>query len=745
MRFSISAGLLTALILSSVPTFATTPSPPAVDGQISNLAELRWLSQNSSAWTKDWVLTADIDAGDTINWNDGQGFLPIGTESQRYSANFDGGGYTISNLYIDRPEQDQVGLFGYITFSNYTLSNLTLDGANITGRKFVGSFAGTTYYTTLANLSVKNSQIKGVEQVGGVQGVGLSSSGNDITVEGALVEATGSSRDSLAGGFSGTGTNLAEFHNINITAVVKSNYRAGGVVGLSENGGDWFDVTLGVDVSAPDAAGGFVGFGRNIEIDGLYGDVKVTGEGTGYYSGIGGVVGYSGSISRVHNCELNVDVTGTLLVGGIFGSVASSGDEVKNCSITGNVAGAVAVGGLAGLVSSASALFTDVSINSNSSISGTEYVGGLFGITLGGYDDRNYVRLSSSAKVSGVDKVGGFTGTYLPYWNLIFTQSYFDGELSSGITSGGMIGYVQSERIRSIDQIRGYLPNTDAANIVIKDSYSSPLFLNGNEGALISPHPSIATFSLDGSYVSIVSEDPNTLPDIPLYIGTPLGSNANTYVVGGGTSVQEGISNIEESNSTNKSLYSGFDFTTPWSQGVWVMDMESKKPVLSAEEVPLFTAPSEADGNLPDLKLEVGESHEITVNAYMASAGTDDGVTYELVADKEGIANIDEYGQILIEPTSKEHAGELNLSVMARHGAAKNYLDTFKVDVVIPDNTVDGGNGDSTDGGGNLSDGDNSTDINIHGDVNISGGSTAPVVLIMLVVIAIFRIKHITN
>lgn len=43
-----------------------------------------------------------IDSQDTY-WNDGQGWLPIATGYNKYfSANFNGNGYAIKNLYIDR-------------------------------------------------------------------------------------------------------------------------------------------------------------------------------------------------------------------------------------------------------------------------------------------------------------------------------------------------------------------------------------------------------------------------------------------------------------------------------------------------------------------------------------------------------------------------------------------------------------------------------------------------------------------
>lgn len=42
----------------------------------------------------------------------GDGWLPIGTESERFKGHFDGNGYVIENLTIDRPAALSVGLFG---------------------------------------------------------------------------------------------------------------------------------------------------------------------------------------------------------------------------------------------------------------------------------------------------------------------------------------------------------------------------------------------------------------------------------------------------------------------------------------------------------------------------------------------------------------------------------------------------------------------------------------------------------
>ncbi len=60
------------------------------------------------------------------------GFNPIGNLSNKFNGTFDGLGFTISNLYINRPSQDYIGLFGYT--NNATIKNIGLKDVNITGR-----------------------------------------------------------------------------------------------------------------------------------------------------------------------------------------------------------------------------------------------------------------------------------------------------------------------------------------------------------------------------------------------------------------------------------------------------------------------------------------------------------------------------------------------------------------------------------------------------------------------------------
>ena len=73
----------------------------------------------------------------------GSGFNPIGNESKYFRGNFDGNGKEIKNIYINRPEEDYVGLFGN---SSGTIEKLGVTG-NISGGKgesfaYVGGILG---------------------------------------------------------------------------------------------------------------------------------------------------------------------------------------------------------------------------------------------------------------------------------------------------------------------------------------------------------------------------------------------------------------------------------------------------------------------------------------------------------------------------------------------------------------------------------------------------------------------------
>ena len=89
-----------------------------------------------------YLMSGDIDASDTSSWYGGAGFRPVGSEERPFAGQFDGQGFCIRNLVINRPDVDGIGLFGVVD-TNATVTGVQLVNAKVTGYFNVGSLAGT--------------------------------------------------------------------------------------------------------------------------------------------------------------------------------------------------------------------------------------------------------------------------------------------------------------------------------------------------------------------------------------------------------------------------------------------------------------------------------------------------------------------------------------------------------------------------------------------------------------------------
>ncbi len=149
--------------------------------KISNLADLHYVSENTSLWDKYFVLTADIDADSTsisgsVYNNEGKGFSPIGDATNgsrqqiRFTGNFNGQGYCIKNLYINRTDS-HVGLFGYT--NEASIKNLGIEYANITTTlDYAGILIGSANLTTINNCFTQGN-ISADDVTGGLVGYAI--------------------------------------------------------------------------------------------------------------------------------------------------------------------------------------------------------------------------------------------------------------------------------------------------------------------------------------------------------------------------------------------------------------------------------------------------------------------------------------------------------------------------------------------------------------------------------------------
>ncbi len=129
--------------------------------QISVLDNLFWLSLSQNEWGKYYIQTANINASKTADSE--SGFTPLGM----FLGVYDGCGYTIDSLYINRSENDQVGFFGYT--ESATVKNLGLTNVRISGRNIVGGLTGLTNSSLISQCYV-TGVVEGKNNVGGIAG-----------------------------------------------------------------------------------------------------------------------------------------------------------------------------------------------------------------------------------------------------------------------------------------------------------------------------------------------------------------------------------------------------------------------------------------------------------------------------------------------------------------------------------------------------------------------------------------------
>jgi hypothetical protein len=162
-KYILITALCTAALLSS---HAATWSGDGSTGnpyRITSEAQLRELSEQLNAGNacrqQHFILTTDIAL--SAPWT------PAGTVETPFMGYFDGNGHVISQLNIQLPEQNNVGLFGYI--KSAVIENLGIRSGAIAGHKNVGAIAGYAIASEIRNC-YNHATVTGAEVVGGLVG-----------------------------------------------------------------------------------------------------------------------------------------------------------------------------------------------------------------------------------------------------------------------------------------------------------------------------------------------------------------------------------------------------------------------------------------------------------------------------------------------------------------------------------------------------------------------------------------------
>lgn len=298
-------------------------------------------------------LMADIDLTEFIADNyPTEGWLPIGNSSARFYGTFDGNGKTISGLWINRPQTDYVGLFGYI-----------------------GSYSA----TSIKNLTLKDVSIKGNYTVGGVVGYAYNKCCIDSITFSGNVTGNGNVVGGIIGGVGGSSSSYTcQLTNIIAYGDISGRKYVGGIVGWIENSSTIKQCMSFVKLSSSlGYCGGISGYIKGGSVETNYSHCKITSNGD-YIGGIGGYV--NGKIYDNYATGTLVSVNGK--VGGICGCLINV-DCIRNYSMV-SIIGGDSIGGIAGAFNISEGCRQDCHIYSNVVLSpkimGTgDYIGKVYG------------------------------------------------------------------------------------------------------------------------------------------------------------------------------------------------------------------------------------------------------------------------------------------------------------------------------------------------------------------------------
>lgn len=371
--------------------FGTTPqADPGLTHTtaISNVTQLQAMTVSGN-----YYLTGNIDASITSTWNGGAGFDPIGTNLIPFVGTFDGCGYTISNLFINRASSRQ-GLFGFAE-PPAKIANVTLSVDITAGGSSIGGLVGFCQANDTGDVLIQNCHTSG---------------------------------------------NVDNYSHENL-------FWRGGLVGIirrepGHTGGYVYvydcssSCSITIDENASTYIGGLIGTADHAYIINCHASGNISNAGyTGSY--VGGFLG--GSAFVLSDQDLHIYfcyATGNVLGGsddffGGFAGLFQDGTEINSCSATGDVSGGSNVGGFVGLVDGST---TDVYISNcyaQGDVTATTANAGGF---CGSADDSedHFENCYSIGSVSSPSNEGGFIGLASAVTDVI--SSFWD-EQASGITT----------------------------------------------------------------------------------------------------------------------------------------------------------------------------------------------------------------------------------------------------------------------------------------------------------------------
>jgi hypothetical protein len=408
--------------------------------------------------------------------NGGKGWQPIGSIDRDtlqpidpFTGTFEGQGYEIRDLFIDRPGEDGVGLFGSV--DEGVIEDVGVVKATVNGRDWVGGLVGWDF-GTVGN-SYSTGSVTGNSSVGGLVGF------NFFTVSDSYASGSVTGNYTVGGLVAlNEGTVSNSYYNYDEVLINDKNIITIGAL-FSEDFDQWLnnDKFLNVNGRLSQEDGYYVinnvsdfkqllVFGQNDTLKfRLKNDLDLATEPNFYIPYLAGEFDGNGhkisNLSFNHNFVSAVGLFGDLVAGGIVTDVGVENVNITGCAYVGGLVGflvgwpyggtvsnsyatgsvtvmgesGTCIGGLVGVI-----WFGTVSNSySTGNVSGNTYVGGLVGASVYSTVGNSY----STGSVTGNSSVGGLVGYNIEHGTV--SNSFWDTETSGQSTSAGGIGKTTAE------------------------------------------------------------------------------------------------------------------------------------------------------------------------------------------------------------------------------------------------------------------------------------------------------------
>ncbi|MFO7772990.1 MAG: GLUG motif-containing protein [Dehalococcoidia bacterium] len=367
--------------------------------------------------------------------NDGKGWQPLGYcdyvppySCLPFTGSFDGQGYEIGDLFVERPAEAQVGLFGLVGAGG-VIDDVRLVNADVTGAYYVGGLVGENG-GTVSN-SHATGRVTGTRSVGGLVGESEGTLSNSYFS--GSVAGTASVGGLVGSNIGGTVSN--SYYSYDDVLINGENTITVGAL-FAEDFEQWLadNKSLDVDERLSQENGYYLihdvddfkqllPFGQDGSLKfRLTDDLDLADEPDFYIPYLAGE--FDGNGYKISNLALNL---GGVSHVGLFGYLASGGKLTQVGLENANIRGDPYYAG--GLV--ARNRGTVSNSYSSGSVTGGEIVGGLVAV-----NDGTVRNSSSTGNVSGKYSVGGLVGEN---WGSL-SNSHSTGDVTGDACAGGLVG-----------------------------------------------------------------------------------------------------------------------------------------------------------------------------------------------------------------------------------------------------------------------------------------------------------------